>query len=139
MIENQVKEMKIKSTILYILLILSRFLSAKAQKFDNIDTKGNSIHSIFRLYFQQKILPLQYWNLQTILVFKKKNPQMLYRHSGNCYKNGNLKSETRKALHPSPPFTTLHLNLKDAFSLKTYYEGLNWSPIKVSSGLNRRL
>lgn len=32
--------MKIKSTSLYILLILSCFLSAKAQKFDNIDTKG---------------------------------------------------------------------------------------------------
>lgn len=121
MIENQVKEMKIKSTILYILLILSRFLSAKAQKFDNIDTKGNSIHSIFRLYFQQKILPLQYWNLQTILVFKKKNPKMLYRHSGNCYRY--RKFEKRNEKSPSPPFTTLHLNLKDAFSLKTYYEG----------------
>lgn len=48
MIENQVKEMKIKSTTLYILLILSCFLSAKAQKFDNIYTKGNSIHSIFK-------------------------------------------------------------------------------------------
>ena len=105
MIENQVKEMKIKSTNLYILLILSCFLSAKAQKFDNIDTKGNSIHSIFRLYFQQKILPLQYWNLQTILVFKKKNPKMSYRHSGNCYRY--RKFEKRNEKSPSP-FATLH-------------------------------
>lgn len=42
------KTMKRKSTILGLLLILSCFLSVQAQKFDYIDTKGNSIHSIFK-------------------------------------------------------------------------------------------
>ena len=46
---------------------------------------------------------------------------------------GNLKGETRKTRHPSPPFTSHHLNLKIAFTLKTYYEDQNWSSIKTKS------
>ena len=49
----------------------------------------------------------------------------------------NWKFEKRNEKKPSP-FTSHHLNLKIAFTLKTYYEDQNWSSIKASFGLNRR-
>ena len=74
----------------------------------------------------------------------------IHRHKHHII--GNLKSETRKTRHPSPyqyiqtvidkttknhpspPFTSHHLNLKIAFTLKTYYEDQNWSSMKTKTG-----
>ena len=60
-----------------------------------------------RFWFLKRRIPKSFWpNTRRIpksfWLNTRRIPKSLYRSSGKCYKNGNLKSETRKALHPSP-------------------------------------